>query len=172
MDEAIVYDPKVKQTIRDLIFNHLYKPLKEQFQKQLEFIVKKNSVLIGATHRSFVYKGEHYVCDRGARPRIANKLHPSLYQSMEDYLQGLKKLNTEEIPYVLSFITQTLNASNNLHDYLRVFPESIHQPIRKLIDSCPCRAKTLTEKEVADLQAKNQKEIEMMKTRMVSNLLI
>ena len=90
---------------------------------------------------------------------------------MDLYLKDLNTLNTHEIPYVLGFINQVLNASNDLPDYLRVLPASIHQPIQDMINSCGCRTTQLTEETVAHLQQSNQRSIELLKQRLMLNLL-
>lgn len=169
--ESITYDPRTKQQIKDLLFSYIYDPIQTKLKDQLVNITKKNSVLMCAGHLSFVYKGEFYTCDEHVAPRFKTRLHPKLVPLMEAYLKEVKKLNTEELPYVLGFIQQTLNASNNLNDYLRIFPEFLHLPIHRLIMACPCRNKQLDEEDVKHLQSINKKSIEMIKYRMVSNLI-
>jgi hypothetical protein len=51
-------------------------------------------------------------------------------------------------------------------------PESVHDPVRQLLDSCPCKAKKLTDETVEFLKGKNKSSIDMMKNRMVTNLII
>jgi hypothetical protein len=172
MDNIIHYDPRTKQEIKDLLFSYLYDPIKRKLTRELELIIQKNSVLLGAGHASFMYKGEFYSADSSRPPRVKNKLLPQLQTRMNDYLKAVNDLNINELPYVLGFIHQTLNASNNLSDYLRVFPEYLHRPIEDLIRQCPCRNKELSAEEVITLQNKNKKSIEMIKQRMVMNLLI
>jgi len=101
-----------------------------------------------------------------------NRLHPQLHPVMNEYLKETKQLNEKELPYVLGFITQVLNSSNELHDYLRLLPQSVHHPVQSLIDTCPCRAKKLSDETVDLLQQKNQIPIRLIKQRMVNNLLI
>jgi hypothetical protein len=83
-----------------------------------------------------------------------------------------KQLNNHELPYVLGFINQVLNSSNNLQDYLKLLPDSVHSPIQKLINSCPCRVVDLTPDEIKHLKEKNYESIELIKQRMLSNLIL
>ena len=172
MDEPLQHDPRTKQQIKDMLYAFLYTPVEKQLEKQLDQIITRNCMIQGLGHRSFAYKGVLYNLDMSKPPRRMNPLAPSLTGVMEDYLKEVKQLNTVELPYVLGFITAVLNASNDLHDYLRVLPQSLHPPIQKLIDSCPYRTKKLTDAEVQEMQAKNQRYIDLVKQRMVTNLLI
>ena len=172
MDENLIHDPRTKQQIKDILYDHLYGPVLGQFKKRIEALIVRNSKAIGSPYLSFVYKGEIYVCEGEKLPRRMNRLTPALQQEMDDYLRDQKEINDKELPYVIGFITQVLNSSNDLHDYLRVLPAAVHAPIQKLIDSCPCRTKKLTDAMVQDLMIRNSSYIEMMKRRMVANLIL
>lgn len=170
--EKLIHDPRTKQQIKDTLFSYLYGQVQGQFKKRLDAIILSNAQALSSSYLSFVYKGQVYSCEGEKLPRRMNKLIPQLHASMDDYLKDLKDINDKEIPFVVGFINQVLNASNDLHDYLRVLPPSIHSPIQQLIDSCACRTKKLTDTEVQDLMIRNSNSIELMKRRMVTNLLI
>lgn len=170
--EPLQHDPRTKQQIKDMLYAFLYEPVQKQFKARLDSLIQRNTVVLGASHTSFTYKGNFYSNDPKAPPRKLNRLVPQLAAEMDSYLHDLKQLNDQEVLYVLGFINQVLNASNDLHDYLRVLPSSLHQPIQHLIASCPCRTKRLTEEQVQEIQAKNQHYIHLVKQRMVTNLLI
>ena len=155
-----------------MLYAFLYEPVQRQFKTRLDFLIKRNTVILGASHQSFIYKGNLYTCDIAPPPRKLNRLVPQLVPDMEAYLTDQKQINDKEIPYVVGFINQVLNASNDLHDYLRVLPQSMHPPIQKLLDSYPCRTKKLTDTEVQEIQVKNQRYIDLVKSRMFMNLLI
>lgn len=172
MSEVLQHDPRTKQQIKDMLYAFLYDPVQKQFKARLDSLIQRNTVILGAGHTSFTYKGNLYSNDPKAPPRKLNRLVPQLAAEMDSYLHDLKQLNDQEVPYVLGFINQVLNSSNDLHDYLRVLPSSLHQPIQQLIASCPCRTKRLTEEQVQEMQAKNQHYIDLVKQRMATNLLI
>ena len=169
--EQLNHDPRTKQQIKDILYQHLYGPVQGQFKKRLDEIITKNSLALSSTNLSFVYKGETYACVGEKLPRKMNRLSPKFQPYMDEYLQELKEINDREIPYVLGFINQVLNSSNDLHDYLRLLPSSVHQPIQALIDSCTCRTKRITQTTVDELLVRNSSSIEMMKRRMVTNLI-
>jgi hypothetical protein len=172
MSEVLQHDPRTKKQIKDMLFAFLYEPVEKQFKQRLDALIIRNTLITGVSHQSFTYKGNLYNMDISPVPRKLTRLVPQLVPDMEAYLADLKQLNDKEIPYVVGFINQVLNASNDLHDYLRVFPQSLHQPIQKLIDSYPCRTKRLTDEEVREMQTRNQQYIDLVKQRMVTNLLI
>lgn len=172
MNEHLQHDPRTKQQIKDALYSFLYNPVLRNFQRKLEKLITKNSVLCGNAEASFMYKSNIYSTPNAVIPRKMNRLHKSLYIYMDEYLQEITQLNNYELPYVLGFIGQVLNASNDLQDYLLVFPSSVHQPIQKLIASCPCKNHKLTQEAVLTLQTKNKVSIDLMKRRMVTNLLI
>lgn len=172
MAEQLQHDPRTKQQIKDVLYELLYTPIQKQFKQRLKQITVENAVLAGYTHNSFMYKNVLYNCDTNVLPRKMNRLVVQLQPAMNEYLKELKQLNEKELPYVLGFINQVLNSSNELHDYLRLLPPSVHYPIQGLINTCPCLGKKLTEETVALLQEKNLGPIQLMKNRMVTNLLI
>ena len=172
MEEQLQHDPRTKSQIKDLLYAFLYTPVQNHFKSRIDTLIARNTMILGASHKSFTYKSAFYECDTARPPRKMNRLVPQLIPDMEDYLADLKQLNEHELPYVLGFINQVLNSSNDLHDYLRLLPQSVHQPIEKLIATYPCRAKQLTDEDVDNIQTKNHQSIALMKERMVANLLI
>lgn len=172
MEDQLQHDPRTKKQIKDLLYTFLYEQVDKQYKQRLDAIIKRNTLISGGFHDSFIYKEEYYCCDPHPAPRKKNRLVPQLHSTMDAYLKEVKELNDHELPRVMGFITQVLNASNDLHDYLRVLPTSVHRPIEKLVASCPCRTKKLSDFDVDCIQKKNEASIDLMKSRMVLNLLI
>lgn len=172
MTDTLSHDPRTKQQIKDAIYSFLYQPTEKQMKLRLDTLIVKNAVIGGYTHKSFMHKNILYNCDATALPRKMNRLVPQLYEDMAEYLKDLKQLNEREVPYVVGYINQVLNSSNDLCDYLKLLPEAVHNPIKHLIATCPCRNEKLPQETVQMLQKKNQTSIDLMKQRMVLNLLI
>jgi len=170
--EPLQYDPRTKQQIKDALYVFLYTPLLLKFKTRLDIIIVRNALLGGYSHKSFSYKGVLYSCDSEAPPRKANRLIPQLKEQMDEYLAEINYLNQQEIPFVLGYINRVLNASNELGDYLRLLPPIVHRPVESLIATCPCQAKKLTDEQVAQFQEQSKESIELIKRRMVTNLLI
>lgn len=169
--ETLQYDPRTKQWIKDRLYEFLYSPVEKQFKERLNSIILRNSILGGFSHQSFMYKNEFYSCDSKRPPLKKNRLLPALKDAMEEYLSDLKQLNESEIPYVVGFITQVLNASNNIADYKEIFPESVHPPLERIFRTYPCKSEALDDIAVKELVIKNQSAIHLMKRRQALNLI-
>ncbi len=173
MPDELVYDPKTKRMIRDQIFDFLYKPVNKDFARRLKTIIVKNANLHGNDQAYISYRGEYYTFDETQkRRRPVNRLKPELQTLMDEYLEDLTRLNDKEIPYTLGFIIQVLNSSNSIQDYFRLFPESMHKPLKELLARCACREERLKQETVDDIKRRNSISIELMKKRMVLNLLV
>lgn len=170
--ESLQHDPRIKQQIKDVLYEFLYEPVQKQAKTKLDTIIQQNCVALNSPHESFIYQGVVYSTNNGKLPRKMNRLVPQLHPQMEDYLNDMKQLNEYELPYVLGFVNQVLNSSNDLHDYLRVLPASVHQPIQDLIATCPCRTIKLPQDKVETLQQKNELPIQLMKKRLLLNVLM
>lgn len=172
MAENLQHDPRTKQQIKEVLHTFLYAPIEKQFKARLDALIVRNAVACGYSHKSFMFKNVLYNCDTNPLPRKMNRLDARFHGEMVDLLKEQRDINEKEMPYVLGYINQVLNSSNDLCDYLRLLPQAVHSPLEALIATCPCRGKKLPEEAVDILQKKNQTPIELMKQRMVTNLLI
>lgn len=170
--DQLKYEPRIKMMIRDAVFDFLYDPTLKQFKTRLDTIIVRNAILLGHGHKSFTYKGQQYSCDTLPAPRGWNRLLPQLRPEMDEYLEDVKRLNQNEVPFVLGYINQVLNASNDFGDYLRLLPECIHRPIEKTIHSHSFIGKRLDEERLVAIKEQNTASINLIKQRMVTNLLI
>jgi hypothetical protein len=170
--EKLEHDPRTKQQIKDALYAFLYEPVTRQFKTRLDTLITRNAVMGGFTHKHFTYKGVLYNAENTMPPLKRNRLVPQLRVTMDEYLADLTRLNENELPFVLGFINQVLNASTDLADYLRVLPEAVHNPLKNLLATCPCRSTTLSEDKVESIRLKNQDTIALIKQRLVANLLI
>lgn len=162
-------DPRTKQMIKDMLYNHIYDPVEYRLHEKLKLIMGKNRLLNHHDMNYFSYKAKVYSLD-GTLIRSAPKLDQSLHGEMQEYLKELNELNRVEIPYVLNFINQALNASNDLRDYLRILPECLHKPIQELIDAHECRTERLSAEEVEAFKERNAQFILMVKKRLLLNV--
>ena len=172
MDERLQHDPRSKTMIKDMLFDFLYAPTIKQFRARLEGIITKNCQLTNNSTRAFHYKGEHYISHDAVLPVTRLRLDPSLAIYMDQYVIEQNQLNNYELPYVVGFLTAVLNSSNELQDYLKVFPDAVHRPLSALIAQCPCKTSKLSADMIIDLQIRNQVSINLMKQRLMTNLLI
>ena len=170
--DTLQYDPLTKQQIKEKLYEFLYAPVHRSLRNRLDNLIIRNTLLGGYGHRSFVYKGTCYNCDEEPPPRKWNKLLPELKPLMEEYLTDARTVSEHEIPYVLSYINKVLNSSPSIYDYMRLFPDCLHAPLQKLAGTCPCQTTSLTPEKINQLSQQNETPINLIKQRMVSNLLL
>jgi hypothetical protein len=165
-------DPMMKVNVRNAIFALLYVPAENLMYERIKDIIAKNTLKIGASHQSFMYKAENYTVDSNrVLPRPRNQLHPSLEESMQKYLVEAKEL-AEEKPAVLQFITRVLNTSDHPEDWRKLLIEALHQPVNQLLSSQSFKGeKRLTDEQVADFIDRNKEYTSMCKRRLVLNLI-
>lgn len=169
---AIEHDPRTKQYIKEELYSFLYGPVLKKFKQRLDQIIIRNSVMLNSGYKSFSYKGILYAVDGEEIPRKLNRLVPQMKETMDEYLEDVRKLNNYELPRVLGFITQVLNSSNSFPDYLAVLPESIHRPLTKMMQTCPCREHQLNSDLLESIKKSNEHSIDLLKQRLVNNLLL
>lgn len=169
--DALQHDPRTKLQIKEALYEFLYTPLMKAYKTRIDTIIVKNALVSRSQYRSFIYKGEIYSCDASVLPRQATRLAAEFHPEMDEYLRDKAELDSKEIPYVIGFINQVLNSTNELRDYLKVLPDSVHAPIQTLIDSYPCRSTKLTDTQANNLKITNATAISLIKQRLLSNLL-
>lgn len=172
MATVLEHDPHIKTQIKEAISAFIYDPMHRQLKSRIETLVRRNSVLGGHFHQHFVYKGVTYNFEGTPPPTKKNRLARQLQHEMDSLLQEYEQLKSYEMPFVMGFITQVLNASTSLLDYMRVLPEAVHFPLKQLLIPYPCRVTYLDENRVEHLRTKNQASIDLIKQRLVTNLLI
>ena len=170
--DKLEHDPKTKQQIKDALYSFIYDPVQKQFKNRIDTLIIRNAVAAGYSHKHVMYKGVLYNSESTPPPLRKNRLVPALRPQMEEYLADVQQLNNHELPYVLGFLNQVLNASSDLSDYLKILPESVHHPLTALMATCPCRTTFLPDERVQHIRAKNQESIDLIKRRLVFNLLI
>lgn len=170
--DPLEHAPHTKQQVKDALYSFLYGPVTNHFCVRLEALIDRNTMMGNYDHRHFVYKGVVYNAEITPPPLKKNRLMVQLRPAMDEYLMELAEVNNQELPYVMGFINQMLNSSRNLTDYLRVLPESVHAPIHELLATCPCRATSLPPEKVEAIVSSNANAIDMMKGRLVHNLLL
>lgn len=173
MSEATInYDPRTKQYIKEKIYDTLYAPVHNYFNVWLEKIIINNTIEIKGTHKSFSFKGVDYNIDETPPPRRRNRLAPKFHSEMNAYLKEKDELERYEIPYVLGYITSVLDTSNYFGDYLKLLPEPLHTVINNFKDNCVCRNSKLTEEKVEEIKKVNSTPIELIKYRIMQNLIL
>jgi len=171
-------NPHAKQLIRNDILSHLYEVPFEKSVEELKALIIRNTLIGQHLHKSFTYKDSLYSCVTAPPPRVKNRLLPAIRPDMEIYLDNRDAL-IEEKNAVSGFLTRMLNATETLEDYLAVLPETLHERLGKTIESLytswpPFRdsPKRFSNDELMLFKQNNQTYSDLMKNRMVVNLII
>lgn len=165
-----IQDARIKVQIKDALYEFLYAPVKRHYTSRLNHIIIRNTVINKNAEKTFHYRGVQYHCEDGVHPpRKWNKLHPDLKMDMDEYLKEMNQIYNNEVPLVVGCITQILNSSNCLADYLRVLPDSAHAALREFTSEGLTQ---LSDERVEQLQKQHKTSIDLMKARMVTNLLL
>jgi hypothetical protein len=158
--------------IRTSIHEFLYGPVREYYQRELHELIDLNEQISQGVNEIFVYRGIRYAKKEFRHlPKHIPRLDPTLHDRMERYLAETKELNDVEVPLVMGYIQNVLNTSDQLQDYLALFPSAIHPPIQQVIDHCNCRGVNLTLAEAEKMIDTHAKSFDYIKQRMVFNLL-
>lgn len=159
-----------KARIKNLLYEYLYAPILEEFSQIIKKTAQQNNAPTGQSNTSFQYMSLRYFKSGAKMPYCgAQDLRGELIESFDRYLEQINHINRHEVPQVLEFISETLHSSDSLLDYFEILPVAIHEPLRQLISTCPCRNSQLTDEQVHDLKNRNTKSIELLKRRIKQN---
>lgn len=153
----------IQQELLDLLFSKELSHTKEF----IEHILQRNIKLLGFTHYSFVYRKEPY----GEVNTKPERLHPSLHTEMDQLLLSVEEAFRIERPYATHAITSFFNKTASYSDAIIYFPEPFHSILFKYVPAMPVERK-LTDEELCALAIKNAKYLDVIRVRLMTNLII
>lgn len=167
-------DPRMKQTIRNILKQDLYKHVDRRYSEALQEIIDRNTLLNQYKHACFTYGGIHYGEDARF---VRNRLHPELHVIMDKLLHDHNKIKNEEEPYILAFFTRALNRSNSIQDYLLMFPDCLHSALNKFTtqewrESTYWVDRELSDEQIAKFKEDHEPWLEKLRNRMMLDLLL
>lgn len=167
------HNPRTKIQVRELLYDTLYRPVQARFTARLNKIIDLNCNIQKSSHPSFTYRGHTYTKEgiNTPPPRRLAVLADTLKAEMDDYLTETTYLNSHELPFVVGYINQVLNISEDFPDYLKLLPEAIHRPLIELMATCPCKTSQLTQEAIDAMKETNRVSISLMKQRIVLNMI-
>jgi predicted nucleotidyltransferase len=167
-------DPKFKFTVAEMLEDFIYGKIKQHWEKELTSIIDENNKIHGKLESvGFWYKTDIYLKPGFISTVEAKKLSPKLYESMDEYLNQKKTIENNEKVYVMGYIVKSLNLSNNVNDYFELLPEVIHEHLKRIHESQFTTAIARLPRDVVNAHYYGHtKEINLLKSRLVSNLLI
>lgn len=164
---------QIKTQIRDALCEFLFAPVQKKLQEELIAIILDNTRTNFYSHYSFVYKAKLYShpYEKGPPPLRSQRLADVLVPRMEAYLAEERDYLLDQTT-TLAAIPRILNAISDPCDCLRILPESMHPPLLPLLQDFPSTGIPHTEEHIRMLQETNMPYINMMKQRLILNLLI
>jgi len=162
-------DPTKKYNVRLMLEEFIYKPAETKLEKKLNAIMNSHS--IDDPHRSmaFMFKGQVYAPKDYRSPGKITLLSRRLYPNMEEWLKETNKLQ-EEKTKASNYLTCILNEAENLADLQALLPECLHLGLGSIGSNS--RSSLLTSEHIETVNHQHTDSIQMIKERLVLNLLI
>jgi len=162
-------DPTKKYNVRLMLEEFIYKPAETKLEKKLNAIMNSHS--IDDPHRSmaFMFKGQVYAPKDYRSPGKITLLSRRLYPNMEEWLKETNKLQEEKIK-ASNYLTCILNEAENLADLQALLPECLHPGLG--ITGSASHSSLLTPEHIEAVNHQHTDSIQMIKERLVLNLLI
>lgn len=165
------HDPRLKQHIRVAVMQALYERGLAENVKKLDHLISDNRQLLGVSTAWVSYKGIKYKHSQiqEAQPGRVPRVHVALLSKFEELVTELKEFEAERA-YVLSYLSSVLNSSNNVADYLELFPESM-KPIINNFAHLGHNEARLKPEQLQELRERFHDGFMKMRQRMAMNLL-
>lgn len=164
-------NPKLKNQFREAFMGLIYAPYRERREKALRNIIERNCVFQNSARECFTFKGEYYgTIYAGAFERP--KLHIELYAEFTAWLQEDKDVQRHERPIIENFLIGVMHSSPVLVDWLQIFPDCLHEPVKKVVGMIPPETPHLPEEQIALLIHQHSDAIEKVRSRMMMNILL
>lgn len=164
-------DPRAKITIREAILTYLYAPTVLQRTRRLEELAIKNALVGGFSHKSFVYRGEVYNADTTHPPLRRIQLLPEFRPLIDEWLADKAEIEAHEEPMISGMLSRILTSCFDARDVVKILPDTFAQPVREHMMAL-VSDKRLSSDKIEALRAENEHPIQLMRERMVLNLLL
>lgn len=168
---TIKHHPLAKANVKMDLLKAVYGPGEKEFTKAIQGIIEQNSRRQGIYASSFCYRGVSYPSGK-QYPRSPYSLHPDFWATVDDLIKQRDDLEIYEKPLVSAFVTNVLNSSDYWEDFLKVLPESLHQFIHERRFLFNSQVPTLDDAQVQLILARHAKGAQLLRTRLVWNLLL
>ena len=106
-------------------------------------------------------------------PLIKKRIRKELLKIIYNSKPYTKEIQSERV-HISGYITNVLNSSNSLYDYLELIPKVIHKPINQilfLLQESENKKPTLSEKEIDEILNRHEDTIILLKKRLMINLI-
>lgn len=166
--------PRAKTNLQTAMMSFIFDPFMKYWNRKVDKIIEKHVMLCASTQQGFNYKGEDFT---GSAKRLLHppiqRLHKSLAIDMDALLRERETVSLYEEPLVKSVLCALMNLSNNPWDYFQLLPEELHPVWERYKTQLPTGYESeITEAIVSAFQTKYEAAFDVIRIRMVTNLIL
>lgn len=166
--------PKAKTNLQTAMMFFIFDPFMQYWNRRVDKIIEKHVLLCSSTQYGFSYKGEDFTgsSTQLLRPPV-QRLHKSLAIEMDDLLRERETVTLYEEPLVKSVLCALMNLSNNPWDYFQLLPKELHPAWEHFKTKIPTGYESeITDSVISAFQTKHEAAFDVIRVRMVTNLIL
>lgn len=168
---SIVFAPKFKKSVRDLIEKNLFDfQFKFFFEEEQKFVDKHYALNPRSFEKAFRFRGTTY--GEFKRRYQVLELHDDLKESFQLYLESRYHFYAYQHAPIMSMVTQALNLCKTPNDLLAILPTHTHSvfydAIKSYLDSCQ---QTLTQDQISEFNDKYSDAFQVFREMMTLKLI-
>lgn len=166
--------PRAKTNLQTAMMQFIFDPFMKYWNRKVDKIIEKHVLLCSSTQYGFSYKGEDFT---GSNKRLLHppiqRLDRSLYSDMDALLREREVIILYEQPLVNSVLCALMNLSNNPWDYFLLLPKELHPAWEHYKTQLPTGYESeITDNIISAFQTKHEAAFDVVRIRMVTNLIL
>lgn len=166
--------PRAKTNLQTTMMSFIFDPFMKYWNRKVDKIIEKHVLLCSSTQYGFSYKGEDFT---GSNKRLLHppiqRLDRSLYSDMDALLREREVIILYEQPLVNSVLCALMNLSNNPWDYFQILPKELHPAWEHFKTNMPTSYESeVTDSIISAFQTKHEAAFDVVRIRMVTNLIL
>ncbi len=166
--------PRAKTNLQTAMMQFIFDPFMKYWNRKVDKIIEKHVLLCSSTQYGFSYKGEDFT---GSNKRLLHppiqRLDRSLYSDMDALLREREVIILYEQPLVNSVLCALMNLSNNPWDYFQILPKELHPAWEHFKTNMPTGYESeITDSSISAFQTKHEAAFDVVRIRMVTNLIL
>lgn len=166
--------PRAKTNLQTAMMQFIFDPFMKYWNRRVDKIIEKHVLLCSSTQYGFSYKGEDFT---GSNKRLLHppiqRLDRSLYSDMDALLREREVITLYEQPLVNSVLCALMNLSNNPWDYFQILPKELHPAWEHFKTNMPTSYESeVTDSIISAFQTKHEAAFDVVRIRMVTNLIL
>jgi len=166
--------PRAKTNLQTAMMQFIFDPFMKYWNRRVDKIIEKHVLLCSSTQYGFSYKEEDFT---GSNKRLLHppiqRLDRSLYSDMDALLREREVIILYEQPLVNSVLCALMNLSNNPWDYFQILPKELHPAWEHFKTNMPTSYESeVTDSSISAFQTKHEAAFDVVRIRMVTNLIL